>query len=271
MTTRPGAADAAAEIAARTAGLRPDVAIVLGSGLAPLADQVEDAVAIPYDALPGWPAVGVEGHGGQLVVGHLEGRTVAVLKGRAHYYEHGRADVMAAPIETLARAGVGTLLLTNAAGSLHSGMGPGRLMLITDHINWSGMNPLIGAAGSARFVDMTGAYDKNLQAAMRSAAARAGIALAHGVYMWFSGPSFETPAEIRMARLLGADAVGMSTVPEVILARSMGLKVAAVSAITNLGAGLSAEALSHDHTQAMAVRARADLVALVRGALRDMP
>jgi len=270
MTGTPDAAEAARIVERRIGDLCPDVAVVLGSGLAPLAGEVEGAVAIPYGDLPGWPAVGVEGHGGELVLGRLEGRAVAVLKGRAHYYEHGRADVMAAPIATLARLGVRTLLLTNAAGSLHSGMGPGRLMLIRDHINWSGLNPLIGASGGVRFVDMTRAYDPGLAAALRRAAETAGIALAEGVYMWFSGPSFETPAEIRMARLLGADAVGMSTVPEVILARAMGLSVAAVSAITNLGAGLSEDALSHEHTQAMAVRARADLIALLRGTLREM-
>jgi purine-nucleoside phosphorylase len=262
---------AAAVLAARAQGRAPKVALVLGSGLGPLADLVEDAVAIPYADLAGWPRPAVAGHGGRLVIGAFGGRPVAVLQGRAHYYEHGDAAVMRAPLETLALAGVTTLLLTNAAGSLRPEMGPGAIMAITDHIAWSGANPLVGEAGDGRFVDLVDAYDPALRAALRAAAEAEGVPLHEGVYMWFSGPSFETPAEIRAAKVLGADAVGMSTVPEVVLARRLGLEVAALSAITNLGAGLSREKLSHAHTQAQAEKARAGLTAILRATLRRLP
>lgn len=229
-------------------GTAPRIGLVLGSGLGAFATRIEEARSIPYLDLPGFPHSGVSGHAGALVLGRIGGAEVAVLSGRAHFYEHGNAREMAVPIATLAALGVETLILTNAAGSLREEVGPGRVMLIGDHIAF-GPNPLIGVAGDERFVSMVDAYDPHLRALARAAAAEAGIDLAEGVYMWFSGPSFETPAEIRMARALGADAVGMSTVPEVILARHAGLRVLGLSLVTNLGAGMTGRALSHDETK----------------------
>ena len=201
---------AAARIIRDRAGAEaPGLAIVLGSGLSALADDVVDAVRIPFGDLPGFPASGVTGHAGALVVGRLSGTRVALLAGRAHYYEYGDAGVMRVPIETLAALGCGTLALSNAAGSTREDMAPGALMAITDHISWSGRNPLIGVAGDARFVDLSEAYDPALVSRLRGVATSQGTQLHEGVYAWFSGPSFETPAEIRAVRILGADAVGM--------------------------------------------------------------
>ena len=233
-------------------GLTPKLGVVLGSGLGALADDVAGAVRLPYADLPGFPRSGVSSHRGELVLGHIGEVPVAVFAGRAHYYERGNPREMAVAIATLKALGAETLVLTNAAGSLREEVGPGSVMLITDHIAWSGMNPLIGVEDDSRFLDMVTAYDRGLQDAARAAAVDAGVPLAEGVYMWFSGPSFETPAEIRMARMLGADAVGMSTVPEVILARHVGLRVAALSLITNLGAGMTGRPLSHDETKEVA-------------------
>jgi purine-nucleoside phosphorylase len=236
----------------RLNGLMPRFGIVLGSGLGSLVDEVRDAVRIPYSELPGFPVSAVSGHAGELVAGYLGTTPVIMLAGRVHYYEHGNANAMRRPIEVLMGLGVKSLILTNAAGSLREDMPPGSVMQIADHINYSGMNPLIGEPSDGRFVGMTSAYDAELSAAMRNAADAEAIDLAQGVYMWFSGPSFETPAEIRMARVLGADAVGMSTVPEVILARFFGLRVAAASVITNYGAGMTGGELSHEETKDMA-------------------
>ncbi len=252
-------------------GFSPKTAIVLGSGLGELAQEVEGAARVSFLDLPGFPRSGVSGHAGELVLGRLAGRDVAVLSGRAHYYEHGNPREMAVPIATLAALGVSRLILTNAAGSLREEMPPGRVMLITDHIAWSGLNPLIGVEGDGRFVSMVDAYDPALAAIVRGAAGAESIDLAEGVYMWFSGPSFETAAEIRMARILGADAVGMSTVPEVILARHAGLAVAAISMITNLGAGMTGRALSHDETKREAAKGAARFRALVRAVVARLP
>ncbi|KIQ04527.1 purine nucleoside phosphorylase [Agrobacterium tumefaciens] len=236
----------------RLNGLMPRTAIVLGSGLGSLVNEVTDAIHIPYAEIPGFPESAVSGHAGELVAGYLGGQPVIMLAGRVHYYERGDASAMRPAIEALAGIGVQSLILTNAAGSVRQDMPPGSVMQITDHINYSGMNPLIGEDSDRRFVGMTNAYDADLSIAMRNAAIRAGVPLFSGVYMWFSGPSFETPAEIRMARTLGADAVGMSTVPEVILARFFGMRIAAASVITNYGAGMTGEELSHDETKDMA-------------------
>jgi purine-nucleoside phosphorylase len=236
----------------RLNGLMPRIAIVLGSGLGSLVDEVSDAIRVPYAELPGFPASGVSGHAGELVAGYLGGEPVMMLSGRVHYYEKGDPAAMRAVIEALAGLGVQSLILTNSAGSVRQDIPPGSVMQITDHINYSGMNPLIGEESDNRFVGMTTAYDPDLMLAMRNAAIRATVPLFGGVYMWFSGPSFETPAEIRMARLLGADAIGMSTVPEVILARFFGMRVAAASVITNYGAGMTGAELSHEETKDMA-------------------
>lgn len=252
------------------AGTEPvAIGLVLGSGLGDLAAMVEGA-AIPYAELPGFPAPGVSGHSPKLHVGRLEGVRVAVFGGRAHYYERGDAGAMRAPLELLRDLGADRLLLTNAAGSLSPGIRPGDLMLIADHINVAGMNPLIGEPTDARFVNMTAAYDPGLRAGLRAAAAAEGVDMAEGVYAWYSGPSFETPAEIRMLRILGADAVGMSTAPEIILANFLGLRAAAVSVVTNMAAGLSDETISHEHTKAMAPLGAAKLARILRRCLRDI-
>ncbi|UXU75318.1 MULTISPECIES: purine-nucleoside phosphorylase [unclassified Paracoccus (in: a-proteobacteria)] len=261
-------ADLAALIRDRAGSAPPEYALILGSGLGHLADAVE-GVAIPYADLPGFPHAGVSGHVPRLVIGQFEGRRIAVLGGRAHYYESGRADVMRLPLEVLRDLGCRRLILTNAAGSLRPEMPPGSLMLLADHLNLSGANPLIGEGSDARFVAMTAAHDPAMRAGLRDAARAEGIDLPDGVYCWFSGPTFETPAEIRAARILGADAVGMSTVPEVILARFLGLDCAAVSVITNMGAGLSDESISHEHTKAMAPLGAAKLERVLRRFLRS--
>jgi purine-nucleoside phosphorylase len=240
----------AAAIQARSP-IRPQVGIVLGSGLGELADDVAEAVHIPYRDLPGFPKTGVSGHAGRLVLGRLGDTPVAVLAGRAHFYEDGDAGVMRPALETLKELGVETLILTNAAGGVRRDMVPGSVMLITDHINFA-RNPLVGEPSEARFVGMTQAYDRALMEAARAAAKAEGVALAEGVYMWLSGPSFETPAEIRAAAILGADAVGMSTVPEVIIARFLGLRILAFSVITNYAAGITDAELSHEETKAVA-------------------
>ncbi len=253
----------AALIRARTK-LGPRVGIVLGSGLGDFAKGVEGAVAIPYVDLEGFPEPSVSGHAGALVLGMIGGEAVAVLSGRAHYYEHGRADVMRPPLETLKALGVRDLILTNAAGGLRDEHPPGSVMLLTDHINFSGTNPLIGEKSEARFVGLTQAYDATLRSAALAAADAEGITLHEGVYMWFSGPTFETPAEIRAARTLGADAVGMSTVPEVVLARFLQLRVIAFSAITNYAAGMTGAELSHAETKEVAPQGGAKLARILK-------
>ena len=261
------AEDLAALIRSRAGAAAPAYGLILGSGLGHIAEAV-DGVAIDYADLPGFPHAGVSGHNPKLVIGDLEGTRVAVFGGRAHYYESGRGDAMRLPLEVLKALGGERLILTNAAGSMHPDLDPGDLMLLSDHINFSGLNPLIGEKTDARFVPMTEAHDPGLRAALKAAAEAEGIRLMEGVYAWYSGPSFETPAEIRAIRTLGADAVGMSTVPEVILARFLGLRVAAISTITNKAAGLSDEQISHEHTKAMAPLGAAKLERILRRMLR---
>jgi purine-nucleoside phosphorylase len=255
---------ALALLAAKLGGLSPRHGIVLGSGLGSFADALTDVVRTAYHDLPGFPVSAVSGHAGEVVAGRLGGVPVILLSGRVHFYEKGDATAMRLPIEVLQGLGVETLVLTNSAGSLRDDLAPGSVMQITDHINYSGMNPLIGEDSDRRFVGMTNAYDSDLADAMRTAAVKAGIPMSQGVYMWFSGPSFETPAEIRMARILGADAVGMSTVPEVIIARMLGLRVAAASVITNYGAGMTGAELSHEETKDMAPIGGARLAAILK-------
>jgi xanthosine phosphorylase len=250
----------------------PRLGIVLGSGLGGIADALTSATRIPYADLPGFPAPSVAGHGGTLHVGRLSDLPVAVFQGRKHVYESGDARGMREPIRALKRWGAEALLATNAAGSLNADVGPGRLMAISDHINLLGVNPLTGPNDDAigpRFPSMRDAYDPRLRAVLQEAAKALGIDLAEGVYLATAGPTFETPAEIRAFRTLGADAVGMSTVPEVILARHAGLKVAAVSAITNLAEGMGGEELSHEQTLRNAEVAARDLVRLVERFAED--
>ncbi|MFO0444968.1 MAG: purine-nucleoside phosphorylase [Betaproteobacteria bacterium] len=255
---------------ARLGERRPRIAVLLGSGWGPFADAVTDAVAVPYAALPAFPRLAIGGHAGLLTAGRIGQQDVLVLAGRKHTYETGEADGMKGVIRTLAALGVELLVQTNAAGSLDHAMPPGTVMLVEDHLNLVQRSPLVGEAGDGRFVDMGTAYDATLRVQAQAAAvATTGHALPVGVYAWVLGPQFETPAEIRMLQRLGAQAVGMSTVPETILARHAGLKVLALSLMTNMAAGLSAETLSHGHTmataQAAGERAVALLAAVVQG------
>jgi xanthosine phosphorylase len=257
--------DAARRLVER-AGTGPRVGVVLGSGLGAVAEAVREAVRIDYAELPGFPRPSVEGHGGTAVVGRIGEVPVAVLQGRAHLYEGVDHELVRTPVRALRAAGVEILVLTNAAGSLRPELGPGRLMAISDHINMSGVNVLTGPNADElgdRFTSLRDAYDPVLREALRDAAAELGIELAEGVYLAVSGPSFETPAEIRAFRTLGADAVGMSTVHETIVARHSGLRVAAVSAITNFAEGMSDEPVSHEQTLRDAARAAADLAPLI--------
>lgn len=240
------------ELRPHVAPLKPKTGIVLGSGLGRFVQALDVVHRVSYADLPGFPVSRVSGHAGELVVARAAGTPVIVLSGRVHFYETGDANAMRAPIETLAGLGIEDLILTNSAGSVREDLPPGSVLRTADHIAFSGRSPLIGVEDDGRFVGMTNAYDPHLAARMDAAAASLGLALPSGVYMWFSGPNFETPAEIRMARILGADAVGMSTVPEVILARYFGLKVLAASVITNYGAGMTGAELSHDETKEMA-------------------
>lgn len=229
-----------------------DAALILGSGLSEIGNLLADKITIPFEELKGFPQGGVSGHGKELLIGEMGGKRIAILTGRQHYYEHGDPAAMRPALETLGELGVKTLMLTNSAGSLDQDVPPGNLMLISDHINFAGVNPLIGEETDQRFVNLVDAYDPTLRAASHAVASRLELALKDGIYMWFSGPSFETPAEIRMAQTLGANAVGMSTVPEVILARFLGMRVWACSSITNMGAGMAMENISHTQTKEVA-------------------
>jgi purine-nucleoside phosphorylase len=236
----------------RAPGARPRFAVLLGTGWGGFTQRLQAALRVPYADLEGFPGAGVAGHAGELWLGRIDRVELALLSGRRHAYESGRADGMKAALATLQALGCDTLVQTNAAGSLHFGMPPGSLMLVADHLNIAQRSPLVGEEGDARFVGMVDAYDPRLRAAAKAAAAAAGVTLHEGVYAWVLGPQFETPAEIHMLRTLGADAVGMSTVPETIIARRLGMRVLALSLITNLAAGMSDEALSHAHTLAQA-------------------
>ena len=252
-------------------GIAPEIAVVLGSGWDSVAEQVQGAIDIPYAELPAFPRLGVAGHAGSLRLGNLAGRPVALLRGRQHAYESGDPAGMKGAIRTIAALGCQAVVLTNAAGSLDLNMPPGALMLITDHLNIVQRSPLHHEPGNDRFVNLVDAYSPALRQQALAATARIGVALHQGVYAWVLGPQFETPAEIRMLQRLGAQAVGMSTVPETILARHAGLSVLGLAMVTNLAAGLSEEPLSHAHTLTTA-KASADsavrAIAAIVGALR---
>jgi xanthosine phosphorylase len=261
------AREAAAAVFERAPGFRPRLGLVLGSGLGALADELADAVTIPYPELPGFRTGTVAGHAGSLSLGVLDGVPVACLRGRSHVYEGIDAAAVTTPVRTLRLLGAETLLLTNAAGSLRPEAGPGSLVAITDHINLQGFNPLVGPNDEdvgPRFPTLLDAYDPELRAGLHGAADELGTPLHDGVYLAVSGPSFETPAEIRAFRTLGADLVGMSTVPEAIVARHCGLRVAAVSVVTNLAEGMGEVALSHEQTLAEGERGAAALAPLLR-------
>lgn len=246
----------------------PDVAIVLGSGLGGFAETLSDAVTTPYAEIPHWPPSAVIGHAGTLVVGRMAGRRVAALAGRVHYYEGHDLRTVTFATRVLGRLGVKVLILTNAAGGINVSFEPGTLMAIDDHINLLGSNPLVGPNEDrfgVRFPDMTEVYSKRLRAAADAAAAARGIRLAHGIYAAVHGPSYETPAEIRYLRTIGADAVGMSTVPEAIVARHMGMEVLGISCITNPAAGVLPAPLHHDEVMEVARRVKGAFSSLLEG------
>jgi purine-nucleoside phosphorylase len=254
--------DEAATLVRSRTPLRPAVGVVLGSGLGAFADALEEARVLPFGEIPHFPASTVDGHRGALVVGLCRGVPVAVLKGRVHFYEGYRLDEVVFPVRVLGRLGVRTLVLTNAAGAINPAFAPGDLMVIEDHVNLLG-NPLLGRNEDElgpRFPDMSEAYDRRLRDALEAAGRAAGARVHRGVYVAMTGPSYETPAEIRMARVLGADAVGMSTVPEVIAARHMGTRVAGLSCLTNMAAGVCDRALDHAEVLETGERTKAALL-----------
>jgi len=265
------AQDVAKRLLART-DLEPRIMLILGSGLGAIADTMERATRVPFAEIPEFPPATVEGHAGALVIGELEGVPCVAMQGRFHLYEGHDAALAAFPVRVMAAMGARALLVTNAAGGLHPDFRAGDLMLIEDHINLTGRNPLVGAVveGDARFPDMTEPYDAVFREAAVAIARREGIRLGRGVYCAVLGPSYETAAEIRMLAKLGADAVGMSTVHEVIAARAGGIRVLGVSLISNLAAGLSPEPLHHEEVVAAGAEARPRFEKLVRGAVREM-
>ena len=259
-------AQAAEAVRSQIGDLEPAVGLVLGSGLGSLGDEFEEAVEIPYEGLPHWPPVGVAGHSGTLVAGVLEGVPAVALKGRAHLYEGHSAGVATLPVRVMAALGIRALFVSNAAGAINRDFAPGDLMLISDHLNLMGQNPLTGpvVAGDDRFPDMSDAYDTKLRNLARETALSAEVPLKEGVYAGLLGPSYETPAEIRMLERMGADAVGMSTVPEVIVAGALGLRCFGVSCMTNFAAGISPEPLSHSDVMEVTERVGGQFRALVR-------
>jgi len=251
----------------------PSIAIVLGSGLGDFAGSLGSAVSIPYAELPHWPASRVIGHEGRLVVGTTRGRTIAALAGRCHAYEGHDLRTVTFAVRVLGLLGVKTLILTNAAGGVNTGFSQGALMVIDDHINLSGDNPLVGANDERfgpRFPDMTEVYSPRLRAIADRAAAAMGLTLPHGVYVSLLGPSYETPAEIRYLRTIGADAVGMSTVPEAIAARHMKMNVLGISCITNMAAGVLPQPLDHAEVMETARRIRGQFIALLEGIVAEL-
>jgi len=241
-----------AAVRART-DIQPRIGIVLGSGLGGLADELADPVAIPFEELPGWPAATAPGHAGRLLFGHLAGPSVVMLQGRFHLYEGNDPGLVVQPVLLMRRLGAEVVILTNAAGGVNPDFGPGTLMIITDHLNLTGRTLLLGPnAGEVgpRFPDMTGVWDRELRVALAGAAADEGVVMTEGIYAGLLGPAYETPAEVRMLRTLGADAVGMSTVLEAIAARWSGLRVSGVSLVTNAGAGYSGHPLTHEEVLA---------------------
>jgi purine-nucleoside phosphorylase len=261
----------AAEAVAGHLSSRPTTALVLGSGLSHLADRIGNPVRIGYDRIPGFHPPTVPGHRGELVIGTLGGAEVIVQSGRFHMYEGHSADEAALPIRVFRALGVGTLIVTNAAGGVDRSFGPGTIMLIADHLNLTGRSPLVGPVrgSETRFPDMTAAYDADLRDLARRVARQQGTALAEGVYAGLLGPSYETPAEVRMLAGLGAGAVGMSTVVEVIAARAMGIRCLGFSTITNAAAGLSGTTLSHAEVMEIAGRTGASLGRLIEGVLAE--
>jgi len=262
--------DEAAEFIRSKSGVRPEIGLILGSGLGVLGDDLEDSVTIPYADIPHFPVSTVEGHAGELVLGKLQGRSVALMRGRFHMYEGYEPERTALPVRVMKALGVGSLLVTNAAGGINLAYKPGNLMLISDHLNLTGRNPLVGPNDNAlgvRFPDMSEAYSRRLRAIARQTAEELGIAVQEGVYAGLLGPNYETPAEIRMLRTMGADAVGMSTVSEVIVARHSGIEVLGISCISNMAAGILDQPLSHEEVMETTELVKAQFISLVLNVL----
>lgn len=247
--------------------VQPKVGFILGSGLGVLADEIEQPIKIKYEEIPNFPESTVEGHAGQLVIGELQGFPVLAMQGRFHYYEGYGLDQVTFPIRVMKELGIEQLVVTNAAGGINPSFSPGDLMLITDHINNVGANPLIGPndpAYGVRFPDMSTAYNQELQEMAKKAAAKLAFSLQEGVYVWNSGPSYETPAEIRMLQKIGGDAVGMSTVPEVIIARHASMNVLGISCISNMAAGIMDQPLSHDEVMETTEKVKEQFLSLLK-------
>ena len=250
-----------------------EIAVVLGSGLGEFANSLGEAVVMPYDTLPYWPASRVVGHEGKLVIGTTRGKRIAALSGRCHLYEGYDVRTVAFAVRALGLAGARTLILTNAAGGVNTGLSKGALMIIDDHLNLTGVNPLVGPNDDRfgpRFPDMTEVYSARLRAIADRAGREINLLLPHGVYVALLGPSYETPAEIRYLRIIGADAVGMSTVPEAIAARHMGLDVLGISCITNMAAGVLPETLDHAEVMETTRRIRGQFIALLEGIIGQL-
>ena len=264
---------AAAEFIRARTTLAPRIALVLGSGLGSFADQLQDAVRIPYAEIPYFPRSTAEGHAGQLVIGTTKGVAVAAMQGRVHYYEgHPISDVVF-PMRTFGRMGVGAAILTNAAGGVNLSYKPGSLVVVSDHINLQGVNPLVGENDprfGLRFIDLSQTYDRGLRRLTLDAGKRLGMVLYEGVYAANSGPSYETPAEIRYLRTIGADLVGMSTVPEAIVARHMGIRVLAISCVTNMAAGILDQPLSHAEVLETGEQVKGQFLALLEAVIPEV-
>jgi purine-nucleoside phosphorylase len=251
----------------------PTVGLVLGSGLGDYAEAIDAVKILNYRDIPGFPLTGVSGHAGRLIFGVREGQNVVVMQGRVHYYEGYPQGLLTLPVRIMRRLGVKTLILTNAVGAINEDFSVGSLMLVSDHINYSGGNPLIGEnidEDGERFIGMTHTYSAALREKLKTAAKTAGITLHEGVYIMFSGPSYETPAEIRMARIMGADVVGMSTVPEAIVARHCGMEVMAISCVSNPAAGISGQELNHHEVLAAMEQAKGDFARVIDIILADV-
>jgi len=254
-------------------GQTPQIGLILGSGLGVLADEIENPVKIPYHEIPDFPVSTVEGHAGQLVFGTLSGVVVVAMQGRFHFYEGYSMDKVTFPVRVMKELGIENLIVTNAAGGVNESFSPGDLMLISDHINNMGTNPLIGpndADLGPRFPDLSEAYSRELRKLARTTASRLNITVQEGVYVGNSGPVYETPAEVRMLRILGGDAVGMSTVPEVIVARHSGMKVLGISCISNMAAGILDQPLSHDEVIETTEKVKATFLLYVKELVKEM-
>ena len=252
---------------------KPQIGLILGSGLGAIADQIEDAEFYNYNELPNFPISTVEGHAGRLVIGNFQGKQVVAMQGRFHFYEGYNMQEVTFPVRVMKLLGVEKLIVTNAAGAVNKDFTPGDLMLINDHINLSGSNPLFGKNLSefgTRFPDMSNAYDKDLRNKIKEIAKNLNIELREGIYTMFTGPTYETPAEVRMARILGSDAVGMSTVPEVIVANHSGMKVMGISCMTNMAAGILEQPLNHEEVMETSERVRESFITLITNIIKGI-